>query len=47
MFDKYNRNYTTITHNSPSKIDVYEHRAPSDESIKLCNEIQEKILIKK
>ena len=44
MFDKYTRNYTTITHNSPSKIDVHEHRAPTDGYIRLYNEIEDKVL---
>lgn len=29
---------------NPSRVDVHEHRAPTDESIKLLNEMQEKIL---
>ena len=41
MFDKVERHY----HNSsPSRIDVHEHRAPTDESIRLAEEMREKIL---
>lgn len=44
MFNKYINNHTSITHNSPSRIDVHEHRAPTDESVKLFNEIEDKVL---
>lgn len=46
MFDKSIRNYmsASITNTSPSRIDVHEHRAATDESLRLCIELQEKIL---
>ena len=42
MFNKYTRNDTYISYDGPSKIDVTEKRAPTDESVKLLNEMQQK-----
>lgn len=43
MFDKIETRVDRST-NYPSTINVYEHRAPTDESIRLLNEMEEKAL---
>lgn len=37
MFDT---NVTNVRSSSPSRIDVHEHRAPTDDSVRLLNEMQ-------
>jgi len=42
MFNTFNRVDKSVHNYSPSRIDVHEHKAPTDESVKLLNEFEEK-----
>lgn len=44
LSSKYYYNHTTEVYKSPERIDVHEHRAPTDESVRLLNEMQEKAI---
>jgi hypothetical protein len=44
MFDKHYHDHVTKVGGGPRRVDVHEHRAPTDASVRLLSEMEQKVL---